>query len=166
MYRLHVRLHEVDDRKVCLLSGSQHVAVCKSHRKRSAGACHFQYVKRRERRRVILAVLLQCSHKEHFAEHIKTIVACGSVGAYRHAVYPAALHLAEGSDPARQLEIRRRIRDYPQSLFPGNAHVLLIEPHAVKSASAVLEHSEFFEELRRGQPVALAAAVGLRLRFT
>ena len=38
---------------------------------------------------VVFAVLLQTRYKKHFPEHIKTIVACRSVSAYREASYSA-----------------------------------------------------------------------------
>ena len=93
-----------------------------------------------ERRRVILAVLLQCSHKEHFAEHIEAVVTGRPVGADGE-VDAVIVKTLQRADAGRELQVGGWIGDGRQFPVTEDLKIAVLHPDAVVAAASVLEHA-------------------------
>ena len=78
---LHVRLPQIEQNQICLLSCRNAVGFRQAHDSGTVGRCHLQDFVSRHCSCISKGKLGKTGYKEHFAEHIKAVIASRAVRA-------------------------------------------------------------------------------------
>ena len=140
IFRLHVRLVQINHDEIRLFANGETVTVIDLHRVCAACGCHVEYRISRDSCGVHLTDFGKTGGQEHFAEHVEAVVAGRSVGADGE-VDAVIVKTFQRADAGRELQVGGWIGNGRQFPVAENFEIAVLHPDAVVAAASVLEHA-------------------------